>query len=118
MEKIRQFLNGIGVLLARFYNSMHPKLKIALMVLISFVASGFVNLFIRDLTDLNGTITNDYLKLIVDGFVPFLTVVFNLIQQWGVEQGTKILATQGDPKTIVKLEESIVAKQELIDTSK
>lgn len=118
MEKIRQFLDGIKVLLARFYNSMHPKLKIALMVLISFVVSGFVNLFIRDLTDLNGTITNDYLKLIVDGFIPFLTVVFNLVQQWGVEQGTKILAAQGDPKTIVKLEDSIAEKQELVAQSK
>lgn len=122
MEKVTNAFSAIGnaiaKFLAKFYNSLHPKLKIALMVLVSFVISGFINLFIRDLTEYNATVANDYVKLVIDGLVPFLTVVFNLVQQWGVEAGTKILATQGDVKTIEKLEAKVVETKETINLRK
>lgn len=113
MKKVFSF---IAVLLAKAYNPLPSRLKIAIMVFISFVAAGFISLIIRDITDLN--ITNDYLKLLANGLIPLLTVAVNVIQQWGVDVGTKILASEGDPKTMKKLDNKIEAAQELKSLSK
>jgi|GEM_PF-2681559 len=118
MEKIKtglsNFFGGLSKLIAKGYNSLHPKVKIALMVLISFVASGFTNLLIIDITEYNATLTNDYIKLIFDGLIPFLTVVYNLLQQYAVDSGTKMLAQENDPKTIAKLHTKLEETQALL----
>lgn len=112
---VSNFFASLSKFFARTYNSLHPKIKIALMVLISFLASGFTNLLIRDLTEYNATVTNDYVKLIFDGLIPFLTVVYNLIQQYAVEVGTKLLAEEGDEKTLNKLYTKIEETQSLLN---
>lgn len=86
------------------------------MVATSFIISGWINLVIRDLADY-GTV-NDYAKTFIDGLIPLLTVVVNLVQQWGVEAGTQILASNGDKKTIEKLESTVEEKQKLINQGK
>lgn len=118
LEGIRNFFvqifDGLTKFVAKLYNSLHPKIKIALMVFTSFIASGFVNLLIRDLTDYGTGLTNDYLKLIIDALLPLLTVVFNVLQQINVEQGTKLLVEEGDKKTIAKLHTKLEDTKKLL----
>jgi len=113
-----KFFDSIGVLFAKVYNPLHPKLKIALMVTTSFIVSGVINLLIRDMTNFNEAVTNEYLQIIIAGLIPLLTAVVNVVQEIYVKAGTKVLAAQGDPDTIQKLTESIATKRVLIKSSK
>lgn len=84
------------------------------MVLSSFLAAGFTNLLIQDLTEYNNGITNEYLKLLITGIIPFLTVVYNLLQQWAVQAGTKELVKEQDTKTIERLEVKVEDTKQLL----
>lgn len=104
-------------LFAKFYNSLHPKIKIAIMIFSSFVASTFTSLIIEDLTLANGNISNRYLNGFVTGLIPLLTVVYNVLQQVYVEAGTRLLAMDRDEKTLDKLQQKIDETTELRDIS-
>lgn len=113
-----KFFDGLKVLFAKIYNPLPPKAKIALMVMGSTVISGIVNLVIRDLTNYNQAITNDYLKLLIDALIPVLAAIINVVQEALRLAGTKILASEGDVATIDNLKESIAEKKVLVASSK
>jgi hypothetical protein len=107
-------INKVLEVFAKFYNSLHPKLKIGVMVTISFVASGVTNLLIRDVTDYNASVTNEYIKLAFDGLLILLGVVYNILQQSAVELGTQKLVADKDEKTIAKLHTKIADTKKLL----
>lgn len=112
------FLQNLNVFIAKVYNGLHPKLKIALMVFVSVLVSGAINLFIRDITAYKSDVSSDYWKLLLDALIPLLAAIVNIVQQYAVDSGTRLLASSGDYTTIRKLETSIQTKQEIINTAK
>lgn len=113
-----KFFDGIKILFAKIYNPLPKEIKIGLMALSSLIISGTLTLVVKDLTNYKETVTNEYFEVIIGGFIPFLGIVINVVQQIFVTAGTKILASQGDPATLEKLQVSIAGNRELIKSSK
>lgn len=88
------------------------------MVVGSTLVAGIINLVIRDLTNYNEAVTNDYLRLIIDALVVVLAAIINVVQEALRLAGTKILASEGDVATIDNLKESIAEKKVLVASSK
>jgi hypothetical protein len=106
---MKRILRILAKIVAKFYNWMPSKLKIAVMVAISFITAGFITQFSVDLT--NFYPSNPYLNILKQGLLPLITIIINIIQQGGVSYGTKILSAQNDPATLQKLDNKIQETQ-------
>ena len=104
-------MKTLYIFLAQMYNALPSKVKIGLMAFISIIVSGLLTIAIRDLTNYHAM--NDYLQVITDALPILLTVILHVFQAYGVEQGTAILASQNDTKTLQVLDTKIANAQSL-----
>lgn len=112
MDKLKSSLGTVAKLFARVYNSIPSRLKVVVFSSSSVVASGVLGLLIADIQALQ--ISNKYLIVIVGGSIP----IINELQKVVVEAGTKILATEGDKKTLQALDIKIEQTETLKNLSK
>lgn len=110
-------MKNIITALAKFYNSLPSQLKILIMVASSGVAAQLLIVFLGSLSGLIPTIHSQVVVSILQDFMLPLTGLLNLLQEYARTEGTKLLASQGDPKTLNVLQDSISEKQDIINSS-
>lgn len=100
--------------LAKFYNMLPKKVTIVVMASSSYVFATWTGLLIKDLRAVS---TNDYLKALIDGLIPVLAIIYNLLQMEAKIKGTEALALINDPQTINYLTVKIQNTKDLVNTS-
>lgn len=114
LTAIKEFLQK---LVAQIYNRMPARLKIGVMVFLSTVSAGFLTLFVADLNQLSEALQNEYLRTLIFALIPLVTIVINILQEEAVKAGTKLLAAEGDRKTINILADKVKKTKEIISLS-
>jgi|JI10StandDraft_1071094.scaffolds.fasta_scaffold488347_2 hypothetical protein len=112
---MKGFFQKVAKLLARFYNWLPSKVKIAMYVATSTIVAGLILLLIKFLTNLNTQ--NEIVELFITAIVPVLTIIANIFQKMVVDYGTKLLALEDDTTTIDMLKEKVVDTKALIKSS-
>lgn len=110
--KLTALFDELSKLIAKIYNPLDKRIKIGLMVFVSAVFAGLTLTLIGDIQALQNL--NKYLQVITNALLPFLTIVYNILQETARQKGTELLAAEGDEQTIQQLYDKIQTTKDII----